>query len=341
MSTPTSDTDALATEEMLKMFEGMDISEEHLEAMPTEEDITSLELASDSGLEIHDLPSDEDVLDDSDSLASHNEHIMPLEMSESDTLEINESDEDMILPEAISENSIDAEILEVTEQPTPESELDNSTLEQDIQHVDAIEEDGLDVESLEIIDSFPEISALPEESSDTEQQEAMIETDLSENAADNDEGLSPESSPLELDAALPVADDTDDMPTVTDAMPTSVTAPTSDEMNAVVQQAVVALQDWLALRQESEEKGPQRNLAQLDCLLDVVTQQQQHLAEQLAHSQSLNIPSLAAALGTDIPSPQALGWDNHQWREKADDISSKTNQISAMNAKLRKDLEQL
>jgi len=114
----------------------------------------------------------------------------------------------------------------------------------------------------------------------------------------------------------------------------------ANHLNAVVENAVQALQDWLALRQQSEENGPQQGLAQLDVLLDTVTHQQQHLAEQLKQTPKVDYSGMANALGVTLPSPQSLGWSEDQWRIKANEVANKTNDISAMNAKLRKQLEQ-
>jgi hypothetical protein len=121
---------------------------------------------------------------------------------------------------------------------------------------------------------------------------------------------------------------------------TDTTSPITNHLNAVVENAVQALQDWLLLRQQSEETGPQQGLAQLDVLLDTVTHQQQHLAEQLSQAPKVDYAGMATALGVTLASPQALGWTADQWRIKAEAVAHKTNDIAAMNAKLRKQLEQ-
>ena len=121
---------------------------------------------------------------------------------------------------------------------------------------------------------------------------------------------------------------------------TDTTSPITNHLNAVVENAVQALQDWLLLRQQSKETGPAQGLAQLDVLLDTVTHQQQHLAEQLNQAPKVDYAGMATALGVTLASPQALGWTADQWRIKAEAVAHKADDIAAMNAKLRKQLEQ-
>jgi ornithine carbamoyltransferase len=117
--------------------------------------------------------------------------------------------------------------------------------------------------------------------------------------------------------------------------------PVTDHLNAVVESAVQALQDWLTLRQHSEDNSPAtQGLAQLDILLDTVTHQQQQLAEQLNNTPKINFSGMASALGVSLPTPQAMGWSHDEWRNKAQNVAHKTDDIAAMNAKLRKQLEQ-
>jgi hypothetical protein len=157
-----------------------------------------------------------------------------------------------------------------------------------------------------------------------------------------------ESETLEMpEIMLEATPDLEPLPEVmAEAMPTLMTNttessnPITNHLNAVVENAVQALQDWLLLRQRSEESGPQQGLAQLDVLLDTVTQQQQHLAEQLSQAPKVDYAGMATALGVTLASPQALGWTADQWRVKAESVAHKTDDIAAMNAKLRKQLEQ-
>jgi hypothetical protein len=158
--------------------------------------------------------------------------------------------------------------------------------------------------------------------------------------ADISEEVTSELSTSELPVISTTYDDMNAIDGALQPQPPATSHAITEQLNSVVQNAVNALQDWLTIRQASEDKGPQQGLAQLDFLLDTVNQQQQQLADQLAASAALNIPALAAALGTSMPIPQALGWSQEQWREKAEDVSHKTDQIMAMNAKLRKQLEQ-
>lgn len=306
MSTEPLDNDALATEEMLKMFENAASETETASTPSTEEAaLEHLELA------------------DIDALSLDNEMLA----------QINSADDE--LPEISDNNVTDVDILEVASDANDAlSELDSNhdesiTLEADEASLDTTEETTMmpstDNEVVETMESNED--ALGEAVIPTPDQEENEATDLLED---------------EASVAIDTATSTVAAP-VTDDMPTTIGASDNiaGHLHAVVANAIQALQDWLELRQQGEEKGPQQNLAQLDVLLDTVTHQQQQLAEQLNNTKYEEINHIAQALGTTLATPDTLGWSADTWRSKAHEVAQKTDDISARNARLRQQLAQL
>jgi hypothetical protein len=263
MSTNNLDTDTLATEEMLKMFENMESHDLDTDALET------MSLAPE--------PLPETALDNIELMPIEMEHTFP-ELDE-ETLEE--------LPDASEQSSMDAELI-----------LDN--MPEDIVMEDIIDTPEA-IAAEEIIDMPEEIAA--EEIIDMPEEIATEEVSTH-----------------------------DDTPTETSGNPLN------DQLTEVLTNAVQALQDWVALHQESEAHKPQQGLAQLDVLLDTVTHQQQQLAEQLSKAPKVDLLGIASALGVALATPEVLGWTEDQWRSKAESVVSRTDDIAAMNAKLRKQL---
>jgi hypothetical protein len=354
MSTDILDADALATAEMLKMFEN-DNDIDNLEAiaevtvtddeLPEHIDLMSIEIENEfpqtnnaSGIEIED------------------------EFPEVNSASIIEAEGEF--PEVNSASIIEAEgefpevnsasIIEA-EGEFPEAN-DTSVIE--------IEDEFPEVNDasvIEIEDEFPEASIAIEDAILPEENMSLTElVDMSQDDSINETVASHVSGDSSLDiienemailagsitdtemAAPLTTSETKDI-VEADKMPTISPEPNaiSNHLHAVVGNAVQALQDWLALRQKSEESAPTQGLAQLDVLLDTVTQQQQHLAEQLNQAPKIDLSGIANALGVTLATPQSLGWTQDQWRSKAQDLAHKTDDIAAMNSKLRKQLEQL
>lgn len=281
MSNDTLDTDALATEEMLKMFENM---ENH-------------NLESPTMLESHE-PMEEEPVE-----AVYDSYLSPVEM-------------DIDLPDIEMSDSIDAEIIEMpsaneTLTPTTESYIENTPIE-----VPAEINNASDF--IEHPDSSSRSLVLDSEKLD------FLDDIIAQKSACTDE-----------------VDITNSNTTEVAHLVQTNSVPVTDHLNAVVESAVQALQDWLTLRQHSEENSPAtQGLAQLDILLDTVTHQQQQLAEQLNNTPKIDFSGMASALGVSLPTPQAMGWSQEEWRNKAQNVAHKTDDIAAMNAKLRKQLEQ-
>jgi hypothetical protein len=292
MSTDKFDTDALATEEMLKMFENMESNDLETETAETEN------LAADS---ISSAIMEHDEIDGID--------LIPIEMDPTYPETELASNE---LPEVTQGLTMDAEIVEM-----PELHIAPSVQEADNAATQSLEEE-VDVVS------------------HNEQENVGLNNDL---ILPTLEDIMPEEEPQVEVPALTIAPATAVATTTPPA--TSSQNPIANHLNTVVENAVQALQDWLILRQQSEENGPQQGLAQLDVLLDTVTHQQQYLAEQLTQTPKLDFSGIANELGVTLSTPQALGWTQDQWRIKAQEVAHKTDDIAAMNAKLRKQLEQL
>lgn len=309
MSTEPLDNDALATEAMLKMFENA-ASETETASTPSTEEEAALE-----HLELANI----------DSLSLDNEMLA----------QINSADDE--LPEISENNVTDVDILEVASDANDAlSDLDISndesvTLEADEASLDTTDETTMmpstDNEPVaETMESHEEV--LDEAVIPTPDQDGNETTDLVEDEAPialDDTATSMVATPVagEISAAVSPSDNI------------------AGHLHAVVANAIQALQDWLELRQQSEEKGPQQNLAQLDVLLDTVTHQQQQLAEQLNNTKYEEINHIAQALGTTLATPETLGWSADTWRRKASEVAQKTDDISARNARLRQQLAQL
>jgi hypothetical protein len=354
MSTDILDADALATAEMLKMFEN-DNDIDNLEAiaevtvtddeLPEHIDLMSIEIENDfpqtnnaSGIEI------EDEFPEVNSASIIEAEGEFPEANDTSVVEIEDE-----FPEVNSASIIEAE------GEFPEAN-DTSVVE--------IEDEFPEVNDasiIEIEDEFPEASIaiedamLPEENMsltelvDMSQEDSINEAvashvsgDSSLDIIENEMAILAESV-TDTEMAIPLATSQTKDIVETDKMPTISPEPNaiSNHLHAVVGNAVQALQDWLALRQKSEESAPTQGLAQLDVLLDTVTQQQQHLAEQLSQAPKIDLSGIANALGVTLATPQSLGWTQDQWRSKAQDLAHKTDDIAAMNSKLRKQLEQL
>lgn len=303
MSTPTTDTDALATEEMLKMFENMADSEPE-----------TLEVADAM------LDAEDQAMSDLDDLGN-------LSMDEE-------------LPEASDANTLSADALELDDGGLDElgemAELSEAgELDQDIMLAEEGNDDlsaTTDQDDLQM-DSALEAAADTAEVTDTSEEDPMAVLDSSD-------------APMAEIATQP-----DDMIPSEDIMPVSAAAlanngtaeaPITEHLNAVVENAIQALQDWLNIRAQSEDRQPQQQqVAQLDALLDTVTHQQQQLATQLEKAASVNLGPLAKALGVTLPTPESLGWGSDEWRTRAQQVASKTEDIAAMNARLRQQLDKL
>lgn len=273
MSNENLDHDALATEEMLKMFEGIDIDD----ALDTDDNM-ALEASSPDSV-------DDDALELSESLETF--------------AQADDADE---LPEMSLANTSEAEILEIAE--------DDETMQV--------------LDTLESLEGMDDLSDMETDENPAEALSDMIQqeedaTPLSSETLETPAEVQPATSDASVDQSLPIA----------------------EHLQAVVANAIQALQDWVELRQMGEQKGPQQSLAQLDVLLDTVTHQQQQLADQLSHSAQKTLVQLSSALGVKLASPQTLGWSADEWRVKAQQVTEKTDDISSRNAKIREELARL
>jgi hypothetical protein len=298
MSTDKFDTDALATEEMLKMFENMESDDLETATAETES------LAADS---ISSAIMEHDEIDGID--------LIPIEMDPTYPAEVELGSNE--LPEVTQGLSMDAEIVEMPElhiAPSVQEAGDAAAhpLTEEIEVISHDDEENVSLNNDIVLPTLEDV--MPEEV--ISEEEPQIEAPA-----------------LTIAPATAVATTTPPI--------TSSQNPIANHLNTVVENAVQALQDWLILRQQSEENGPQQGLAQLDVLLDTVTHQQQYLAEQLTQTPKLDFSGIANELGVTLSTPQALGWTHDQWRVKAQEVAHKTDDIAAMNAKLRKQLEQL
>lgn len=289
------DHDALATEEMLKMFEGIEIDD----ALDTDETETS-ELVD--GLSLDDDNSSA-LSDEAIPLADELEALPAMELAPTEESERLEMADDFTFSETVENLATLESVDELAGLSFDEGNADSFTQSSD--------------------DEFPEAdlgddSLVPITEAETSAVEALDSESL---------GI---SDAFEADS-LPTPDST----TLTES------APIAEHLQAVVANAIQALQDWMQLRQESEHKGPQQSLAQLDVLLDSVTSQQQQLAEQLAHSPQPQLTQIASALGVPLATPQTLGWSTDDWRVKAQAVADKTDDISQRNAKIREELARL
>lgn len=296
MSNENLAQDALATEEMLKMFEGIGIDD-----LPVTDELADAEITSDTLLE--DLSLD-------DMLNPNEQKSDALDTDFASLAELGLNDHD------------DSEVLEMANDAETTSLLESlDTLEADDELA------GLNFENM--TENF-------NQSSDEEFPEADL----------TNVDTSSEVETLALDEQDNPAFTTETTPAETIAIaeqPSTFNedAPIAEHLQAVVANAIQALQDWMELRQASESKGPQQSLAQLDVLLDTVTNQQQQLAEQLAKSSQHQLTQISSALGLSLATPQTLGWTANDWRIKAQQVADKTDDISQRNAKIREELARL
>lgn len=293
MSNENLDQDALATEEMLKMFESIEVDDSQ---------------SADEAIESDDLLDNLSLNDDSTETT---DDVIALE----DDLEA--------LPTMDLMDTTDTELLEIA---------DNDETTQLLEGLDSLEEND-------------ELAGLSFDEAPTNSFSQSSDEEFPVVNLENDESIS-EADTLEVDDVVMSEMNPDEM-TPTEIATTSPTislndtTPIAEHLQAVVANAIQALQDWMQLRQEGEHKGPQQSLAQLDVLLDTVTNQQQQLAEQLANSPQKQLTQISSALGVTLATPQTLGWTDDDWRVKAQQVADKTDDISQRNAKIRQELAHL
>ncbi|OZB86670.1 MAG: hypothetical protein B7Z48_03775 [Thiotrichales bacterium 12-47-6] len=293
MSNENLDQDALATEEMLKMFESIEVDDSQ---------------SADEAIESDDLLDNLSLNDDSTETT---DDVIALQ----DDLEA--------LPTMDLMDTTDTELLEIA---------DNDETTQLLEGLDSLEEND-------------ELAGLSFDEAPTNSFSQSSDEEFPVVNLENDESIS-EADTLEVDDVVMSEMNPDEM-TPTEIATTSPTislndtTPIAEHLQAVVANAIQALQDWMQLRQEGEHKGPQQSLAQLDVLLDTVTNQQQQLAEQLANSPQKQLTQISSALGVTLATPQTLGWTDDDWRVKAQQVADKTDDISQRNAKIRQELAHL
>jgi len=329
MSNENLDQDALATEEMLKMFEGVE-NDDTLELEHTEEDEELEALSMDE--EIVDI-TDESLMLAEDDFSDH-ETMDLADTSESELLEVvnrNETPElteDLDNPESLDETdgfsidentdeNTDDNFVQSSDDEFPEADLSDISI---ISEADLLEADSLEADSLEA-DSL-EADSLEADSLEADSLEEFSMDDSSEQR--DEETIS--DVPATIAPSVHIANNSTNI---------------ADHLQAVVENAIQALQDWMQLRQEGQQKGPQKSLAQLDLLLDTVTHQQQQLAERLANNTEQQLSQISSVLGVRLATPQTLGWSDDDWRVKAQQVADKTDDISQRNAKIRQELARL
>lgn len=293
MSNENLDQDALATEEMLKMFESIEVDDSQ---------------SADEAIESDDLLDNLSLNDDSTETT---DDVIALE----DDLEA--------LPTMDLMDTTDTELLEIA---------DNDETTQLLEGLDSLEEND-------------ELAGLSFDEAPTNSFSQSSDEEFPVVNLENDESIS-EADTLEVDDVVMSEMNPDEMTpteiaTTTPVISLNDTTPIAEHLQAVVANAIQALQDWMQLRQEGEHRGPQQSLAQLDVLLDTVTSQQQQLAEQLANSPQKQLTQISSALGVTLATPQTLGWTDDDWRVKAQQVADKTDDISQRNAKIRQELAHL
>lgn len=293
MSNENLDQDALATEEMLKMFESIEVDDSQ---------------SADEAIESDDLLDNLSLNDDSTETT---DDVIALQ----DDLEA--------LPTMDLMDTTDTELLEIA---------DNDETTQLLEGLDSLEEND-------------ELAGLSFDEAPTNSFSQSSDEEFPVVNLENDESIS-EADTLEVDDVVMSEMNPDEMTpteiaTTTPVISLNDTTPIAEHLQAVVANAIQALQDWMQLRQEGEHKGPQQSLAQLDVLLDTVTNQQQQLAEQLANSPKKQLTQISSALGVTLATPQTLGWTDDDWRVKAQQVADKTDDISQRNAKIRQELAHL
>ncbi len=298
MSNENLDQDALATEEMLKMFEGVEV-----------DDVLIADETHDETELIDTLTLDESSSDTPPTSATFDEELEALS-----TMELAETTDTEVLE--MADNDETTQLLEGLDSLEEQDELAGLSFDEDLETTFTQASD----------EEFP-----PADLADTH--------DMSDADSQECDGLAITDEVAEEIVEEPVMSETPANHAITPSL--GDTAPIAEHLQAVVANAIQALQDWMQLRQEGEHKGPQQSLAQLDVLLDTVTNQQQQLAEQLANSPQKQLAQLSAALGTSLATPQTLGWTEDDWRIKAQQVAEKTDDISQRNAKIRQELSRL
>lgn len=293
MSNENLDQDALATEEMLKMFESIEVDDSQSadEAIESDDLLDNLSLNDDSTETTDDVIA---LQDDLEALPTMD----LMDTTESELLEIADNDETTQLLEGLDSLEENDELAGLSFDEAPTNSFSQSSDEE------------FPVVNLENDESISE--------ADTLEVDDVVMSEMNPD----------EMTPTEIATATPVISLND-------------TTPIAEHLQAVVANAIQALQDWMQLRQEGEHKGPQQSLAQLDVLLDTVTNQQQQLAEQLANSPQKQLTQISSALGVTLATPQTLGWTDDDWRVKAQQVADKTDDISQRNAKIRQELAHL
>lgn len=282
MSNENIDQDALATEEMLKMFEGVEPNEF------AEEDNVEETISAGEDIESLLAAAEAELLDTDEELSLSDAMIDELEVLDTDDI----TDIDLDTGDLIDANM--------------------STLADD-------ESEVADDVSIPVI--------------------ADATDDL---ALDTDEALTELAEDANLDMASENEAAEVALPAEADVVSTETTdEPITEHLQAVVSNAIQALQDWLTLRDESESKGPEQSIAQLDALLATVTTQQQQLADQLSNSQQQHINELCEQLGVGMVTAESLGWQANEWQQKAKTVADRTQDIQRMNEQIRKELSQL
>lgn len=293
MSNENLDQDALATEEMLKMFEEIEVEDEQaLDETEANEMLDALSLDEDLA-----VMTDESINSGDDDLSD----VTAMNLADPSDTELLE----------IADNDETTQLLEGLDSLEENDELAGLSFDEDAtEHFTQSNDDEFPVAELADVSSISEADTL--EVDDL----VMSETNPDEMAPT---AIATTSPAISLNDATPIA----------------------EHLQAVVANAIQALQDWMQLRQEGEHKGPQQSLAQLDVLLDTVTNQQQQLAEQLANSSQKQLTQISSALGVTLATPQTLGWTDDDWRVKAQQVADKTDDISQRNAKIRQELAHL
>lgn len=293
MSNENLDQDALATEEMLKMFEEIEVDD----SQSADEAIERDELLDNLSLNDESMQATDDVVALEDDL----EALPTMDLMDTTDTELLE----------IADNDETTQLLEGLDSLEENDELAGLSFDEDAtEHFTQSNDDEFPVAELADVSSISE--------ADTLEVDDLVMT---------------ETNPDEM---TPTA-----IATTSPAISLNDATPIAEHLQAVVANAIQALQDWMQLRQEGEHKGPQQSLAQLDVLLDTVTNQQQQLAEQLANSPQKQLTQISSALGVTLATPQTLGWTDDDWRVKAQQVADKTDDISQRNAKIRQELAHL
>jgi hypothetical protein len=293
MSNENLDQDALATEEMLKMFEEIEVDDSQSadEAIESDDLLNNLSLNDDST----------ETTDDVMALENDLEALPTMDLMDTTDTELLE----------IADNDETTQLLEGLDSLEENDELAGLSFDEDTnEHFTQSSDDEFPVAELADVSSISEADTL-----------------------EVDDLVMSETNPDEM---TPTA-----IATTSPAISLNDATPIAEHLQAVVANAIQALQDWMQLRQEGEHKGPQQSLAQLDVLLDTVTNQQQQLAEQLANSPQKQLTQISSALGVTLATPQTLGWTDDDWRVKAQQVADKTDDISQRNAKIRQELAHL